>query len=59
MRRRGQTYLALNEVTNSCLGHDRNGDCLHNLLDHLGVTHACYTTLSSDIGRNALESHDG
>lgn len=54
-----ETYLALDKVTDSCLGHDGNGDCLHDLLDHLGVAHACHATLSSDISGDALESHDG
>ena len=53
------TYLALHKVTNACLGHDGNGDGFHNLLDHLGVAHACYAALSPDVGGDTLKSHDG
>jgi hypothetical protein len=40
-----ETYLALDKVSNSCLGHDGNGDSVHDLLDHLGVAHTGYATL--------------
>ena len=52
-------YLALDKVTDSCLGHDGDSDGLHDLLDHLGVAHAGYAALGSDIGGHALEGHDG
>jgi hypothetical protein len=52
-------YLAFDEVTNSCLCHDRDSDCLHDLFDHLGVAHAGYATLRSDVGRDALKGHNG
>lgn len=52
------TYLAFDKVANSCLGHDGNRDCVHNLFDHLGVAHACYAALSPDVGRDALKGHD-
>jgi hypothetical protein len=40
-----ETDLAFDEMSNSCLGHDGDGDSVHNLLDHLGVAHASYPTL--------------
>jgi hypothetical protein len=54
-----ETYLALNEVTNASLGHDRNGNGGHDLLDHAGVGHARNATLDTNIGGDTLESHDG
>jgi hypothetical protein len=53
------TYLALNEMSNSGLRHDGNRDCVHDLLDHLGVAHPCNTTLGANVGGHALERHDG
>lgn len=53
------TYLALDEMPNSRLGHDGDGDCVHDLPDHLGVAHACYAALGSDVCGHALEGHDG
>ena len=53
------SYLAFNEMTNAGLGHNRDGDGFHDLLDHAGVRHACNATLGSDIGGDTLESHDG
>lgn len=52
-------YLALNEVTDSGLGHDGDGDGGHDVLDHLRVGHAGYAALDADIGGHALERHDG
>jgi hypothetical protein len=53
------TYLALDKVTNSGLGHDGDGDGIHNLLDHLGVAHAGHATLRADVCWDTLEGHDG
>jgi hypothetical protein len=53
------TYLAFNEVSNASLGHDGNGNGLHDLLDHAGVGHAGDATLDADISGDTLESHDG
>lgn len=53
------TYLALNEVADTGLGHDGDGNCLHDLLDHAGVRHARNATLDANIGGDTLESHDG
>jgi hypothetical protein len=52
------TYLAFDKVTNTGLGHDGDGHCLHDLLDHGGVGHARDATLNADIGGYTLESHD-
>lgn len=52
-------YLALNKVSDSGFGHDGDGDCGHDLLDHLRVRHAGYAALDADIGGHALERHDG
>jgi hypothetical protein len=32
------TYLGLDEMTDAYFSHDRNGNCLDDLFDHLGVT---------------------
>jgi hypothetical protein len=52
-------YLALNKVSDTSLGHDRNGDSSHDLLDHAGVRHAGNTTLGSDVGGDSLQGHHG
>jgi hypothetical protein len=46
-------------VPNPCLCHDGNGNCVHDLLYHLWVAHASYTTLGSYVRGNALQGHDG
>ena len=51
--------LGLGEVTDSGLGHDRDGDGGDDLLDKLGVRHAGDTTFGTDHGRNPLQRHDG
>lgn len=53
------TYLALNKVSDSGLGHDGDGHRGHDVLDHLWVGHAGYAALDADIGGHALERHDG
>lgn len=53
------SYLAFDKVSNSRLGHDGDCDCVHDLLDHLGVAHTCDTTLGSNVCGHALEGHDG
>lgn len=54
-----ETYLALNEVADTGLGHDGDSNGLHDLLDHAGVRHAGNATLDTDIGGDTLEGHDG
>ena len=53
------TYLAFDKVSNASLGHDGDGHCLHDLLDHGGVGHARDATLDADISGDTLEGHDG
>lgn len=54
-----ETYLALNKVADTGLGHDGDSNSLHDLLDHAGVRHAGNATLDTDIGGDTLEGHDG
>jgi hypothetical protein len=54
-----KTYLALDEMANSRLRHDGDGDCLHDLPDHLWVAHAGNATVASNVCGDALEGHDG
>lgn len=46
-------------MSNTGLGHDGDGDGLHDILDHAGVRHARHATLGSDVGGDSLEGHDG
>ena len=55
----GLKDLRLDDVADAALGHDGDGDGLLDALDHLGVAHARHTTCGTDIGRDALECHDG
>jgi hypothetical protein len=52
-------HLRLDEVTDPALGHDRNGDGLHDLDDLGRVGHARHTAGGPDVGGHALERHDG
>lgn len=51
--------LRLDNVTDAALGHNRDGDGLLDALDHLGVAHARDAACGTDVGRDALECHDG
>jgi hypothetical protein len=53
-----ETDLALNEVADACLGHDGDGNGGHDLLDHLGIGHACHAALRADVGGDTLQGHD-
>ena len=55
----GLQDLRLDNVTDAALGHNRDGDGLLDALDHLGVAHARDAACGADVGRNALECHDG
>jgi hypothetical protein len=46
-------------MPNPRLRHDRNRHSSHDLLDELGVAHAGHAALGADVGRHALEGHDG
>ena len=52
-------HLRLDEVADARLGHDRDGDGVHDPLDHLGVAHAGDAAGCADVGGHALERHDG
>ena len=51
--------LRLDEMTDARLGHDRDGDRVHDPLDHRGIGHAGHAAGCPDIGRDALERHHG
>lgn len=43
----------------SRLGHDGYGNSFHYILDHLGVRHAGYAALGSDVCGDSLKGHNG
>ena len=49
----------LHDVADAGLGHDRDVDGLDDALDEVRIRHAGHATLGADIGRHALERHDG
>lgn len=51
--------LRLNEVPDTSLGHDGDGDGVFDLSDHDGVGHAGYAAVATDVGRDAFEGHHG
>ena len=51
--------LRLDEVADARLGHDRDGDRVHDPLDHRRVAHARDAARGTDVGRDALERHHG
>ena len=55
----GLKDLRLNNVADAALGHNGDGDGLLDALDHLGVAHARDAACGTDIGRDALECHNG
>ena len=55
----GLEHLGLDEVADPGFGHDRDGDSLDDALDKVGVAHPCHATLSSDIGRDSFQGHNG
>ena len=55
----GLQDLRLDDVTDAALGHDGDGDGHLDALDHLGVAHARDAACGTDVGRDALEGHDG
>jgi hypothetical protein len=42
--------LGLDEVSDTSLGHHRDGDGIFDLLDHIRVRHAGHSTIVTDIG---------
>lgn len=55
----GSTHLAFDKVADSGFRHYGNCDGVHDLFDHLGVAHACYAAVGTDVCWDALEGHDG
>lgn len=55
----GLEDLGLHEVADAGLGHDGDGHRLLDLLDQLWVAHAGHAALGPDVGRDALQGHDG
>ena len=51
--------LTLYKVTDTGLGHDRDGDGVLDLLDHGRIGHAGHAAVFADVGGDALEGHDG
>ena len=51
--------LGLDEVADAGFRHDRDGDRLLDLDDLLGIGHAGHAAVFADVGRHALEGHDG
>jgi hypothetical protein len=52
-------HLGLDEVADASLGHHRDGHGVHDPGDHLGIGHAGHAAGLADVGRHALERHDG
>ena len=55
----GLQDLALGDVADTGLCHHRDGNAVHDLLDHGRVGHAGDTALGADVGGHALKGHDG
>ena len=53
------THLALDEMPDARLGHDRDGHSGLDFPDQGRVRHARDAALSADVGGHALERHDG
>ena len=51
--------LRLDEVSDTALGHDRDGDGLLDAANHLRIAHARDPAGRTDICRDAFERHDG
>ena len=46
-------------MTDAAFGHDRDGDALHDLLHELWRAHPRHAAGFADVGRYALQRHDG
>ena len=51
--------LGLDEVADPGLRHDRDRDRVHDPDDHRGIAHPGDAAGGADVGRDALEGHDG
>ena len=56
---KGLEDLRLHKVTDTSLGHNRNGGHRLDLLDHLRIAHAGHATITADARGDALEGHNG
>src|SRR5207253_2514655 len=52
-------HLRLDEVTDACLGHDRDGHRGDDVLDQRDVAHPSDAAVAADVRRNPLERHHG
>ena len=52
-------HLGFHEVTNTSFRHHGDGDGFLNALDHVRIGHTSNATLCTNVGRNALEGHNG
>jgi hypothetical protein len=55
----GLQHLRLGEVADARLGHDGDRHGLLDALDHGRVAHPRHPAVAADVGRHALEGHDG
>jgi hypothetical protein len=46
-------------VSNAGFGHDGDGDCVHDLLDHRRIGHARNAALDANVGGDSFQGHDG
>ena len=51
--------LRLHEVADAGLRHHRDGHGVDDALDEIRIGHAGHAALGADIGRHALQRHDG
>ncbi len=51
--------LRFHEMTDAALGHDRDGDRVHDFENQVRVRHARHAALGADIRRDAFQRHDG
>ena len=54
----GLQDLRLDNVADAALGHNGDGDCLLDALDHLGVRHPGHPSGGADVRRDPLKGHD-
>ena len=55
----GLEDLSLDEMPDTALGHDGDGDGVLDALDHLGVAHTGDSSRCADVRGDPLEGHDG
>ena len=55
----GFQHLGLDEVADTSLGHDGDGDGVDDSLDEIGITHPGHSALGADVGRDTFQGHNG